>query len=86
MLKKAIIAGSITAIAMAGLAGAAYASDSDDAANTHCNSSEVHKQSNKGHQLVGGNVDVNRISGGVIQGQVDKVPGICPSVGNNNNL
>lgn len=86
MLKKAIIAGSITAVAMAGLAGAAYASGSDDSANTHCNAYEHHEQNNKGKQLIGGNVDVNRLSGGVIQGQVDKVPGICPSVGNNNNL
>lgn len=81
MLKKVVIATAAAAVALVGAAGVAYA----DTGSPRCDAHESTKQ-NSEHNLIGPNVDVNRITGGVLAGQIDKAPGICPSVGNNNDL
>jgi hypothetical protein len=88
MLKKAVLAGAVAALATVGVGGVAYAHDNDDAGSgNNCSSKEVTHQSNDhNEQLVGGNISVDRITGGVLAGQIDKVPGVCPSVGNNNDF
>jgi hypothetical protein len=86
MLKKAILAGAVAVLTTVGVAGVAYAHDSEGSGNA-CGSKEVTHQSNDhDKQLVGGNVSVDRITGGVLTGQIDKAPGVCPSVGNGNDF
>jgi tryptophanase len=87
MLKKTVLAGAVAALATVGAAGVASAHDWSDGhgSGNACDSKEVTHQSNDHNkQVFGGNLDVDRISGGLISGQIDKVPGICPSIGNDN--
>ena len=85
MLKKAVLAGAVAALATVGVTGVAYAHDSGS--GNSCSSKEVTHQSNDhNEQLVGGNASVDRITGGLITGQIDKAPGVCPSIGNGNHL
>jgi hypothetical protein len=85
MLKKVALAGAAAALATVAVTGVAYAHDSDS--GNSCSSKEVTHQSNDhDKQLVGGNASVDRITGGFITGQIDKVPGVCPSVGNGNDF
>jgi hypothetical protein len=87
MLKKAVLAGAVAALATVGVAGVAYAHDESDGAGNNCSAHESTKQRNDhNEQLVGGNGSVDRINGGVLAGQVDKAPGFCPSVGNGNDF
>ncbi|HEY2204945.1 MAG TPA: hypothetical protein VGH99_10795 [Pseudonocardia sp.] len=81
MFKKVIVVTAAAAAALVAAAGVAYA----DSGSPRCDAHESTHQTSK-HNLLGPNVDVNRITGGVLVGQIDKVPGICPSVGNNNDL
>ena len=100
MIKKLGIVTAVVATLSLGVAGAAYAGDYDgdghkshhkshkkkgtDDNGTDCRTHENTEQSNKGKQLIGGNVDVKNITG-FIGGTADKVA-ICPSVGNNSDF
>jgi hypothetical protein len=79
VLKKVVIAGSATAVALLSVGGVAYAHDNN---KTNCSSHETTKQKNKGNQLVGGNI-IGRDINGFIGGSIDK-PGFCPSAFNGN--
>jgi uncharacterized membrane protein len=82
MLKKALLVGAVAALLTGGVVGIAYAHD-EDSANGHntCAATEsTHQENNHARQLLGGNASVDRVMAGVLPGQGDKAPGICPSV------
>ena len=87
MLKKMVIVASVAAVAMLGAAGMAWADDAGDGSgSTNCTSDDVQHQSNKGHQLVGGNLAAQDAETNVLGAQATRPAGICPSVANNNHL
>ena len=87
MLKKMVIVSSVAAVAMLGAAGMAWADDAGDGSgSTNCTSDDVQHQSNKGHQLVGGNLSAQDVTTNVLGAQGTRPAGICPSVANNNHL
>lgn len=85
MLKKMVIVSSVAAVAMLGVGGMAWADDAGDGA-TNCTSDDVQHQSNKGDQVLGGNLSAQDIQGNVLGAQATRPAGICPSVANNNHL
>ena len=58
----------------------------DGSGSTNCTSDDVQHQSNKGHQLVGGNLAAQDAETNVLGAQATRPAGICPSVANNNHL
>ncbi len=80
MLKKLVIAGAVSAAALLGVTGVAFASDENN--NTDCSSVDSTEQSNEGDQLVGGNSSIKDLNG-FIGGSIDQ-PGFCPSAFNEN--
>ena len=87
MLKKIAIITSAAAVTMLCGVGVAQAHEAgDNNGSTNCTSDDVQHQSNKGHQLVGGNLSAQDIQGNVLGAQGTRPAGICPSVANNNHL
>jgi hypothetical protein len=87
VLKKMVIVSSVAAVAMLGAAGMAWADEAGDGSgSTNCTSDDVQHQSNKGHQLVGGNLSAQDVTTNVLGAQGTRPAGICPSVANNNHL
>jgi hypothetical protein len=87
MLKKMIIVSSAATIAMLCGVGIASAHEAGDGSgSTNCTSDDTIHQSNKGHQLVGGNVGAQDVTTNVLGAQGTRPAGICPSVANNNHL
>jgi hypothetical protein len=87
VLKKMVIVSSVAAVAMLGAAGMAWAEDAGDGSgSTNCTSDDIQHQSNKGHQLVGGNLSAQDVTTNVLGAQGTRPAGICPSVANNNHL
>ncbi|HTK63850.1 MAG TPA: hypothetical protein VL595_15795 [Pseudonocardia sp.] len=54
--------------------------------STNCTSDDNMHQSNKGRQVIGGNLGAQDIAGNVAGGQSTRPAAICPSVLNNNHL
>jgi hypothetical protein len=67
-----------------GIASAHEAGDGDG--STNCTANDTIHQSNKGHQLVGGNLGAQDVTTNVLGAQASRPAGICPSVANNNHL
>ncbi|WP_028934051.1 hypothetical protein [Pseudonocardia spinosispora] len=87
MLKKLIIVSSAAAVLGMGFVGVASAHEGHNGAGeTTCTSNDTQKQSNKGHQLVGGNLAAQDAETNVLGAQATRPAGICPSIGNNNHL
>jgi hypothetical protein len=87
VLKKMIVVSSAATVAMlcgVGIASAHEAGDGDG--STNCTSNDSIHQSNKGHQLLGGNLGAQDATTNVLGVQGDRPAGICPSVANNNHL
>ena len=87
MLKKMIVVSSAATVAMlcgVGIASAHEAGDGDG--STNCTANDTIHQSNKGHQLVGGNLGAQDVTTNVLGAQASRPAGICPSVANNNHL
>lgn len=78
MLKKIAIVGAVSAVALLGVGGVAFA----DSANPDCSHHENTDQKSKA--LVGGNAIVRDLDG-AIGGSIDN-GSICPSGFNNNDL
>ena len=90
-MKKSIIVSATAAVAMFGVVGVAYADGSHHhhgkgGGNTNCTSNDNFKQSNKGHQFIGGNLGAQDINGNVLGVQSTRPAGVCPSIGNNNHF
>jgi hypothetical protein len=85
VLKKMIIVSAAAAVALVGTAGIASAHEGGHA-DAKCTSNDVNHQSNKGHQLLGGNASVQDLEGNVLGAQATRPAGICPSLLNNNHL
>jgi hypothetical protein len=82
-----IIVSSAASVAMlcgVGIASAHEAGDGDG--STNCTANDTIHQSNKGHQLVGGNLGAQDVTTNVLGAQASRPAGICPSVANNNHL
>jgi hypothetical protein len=87
VLKKMVIVASVASVAMLGAAGIASAHEAGDGSgSTNCTSDDIQHQSNKGHQLVGGNLSAQDVTTNVLGAQGTRPAGICPSVANNNHL
>jgi hypothetical protein len=87
VLKKIIVVSSAATLAMlcgVGIASAHEAGDGDG--STNCTANDTIHQSNKGHQLVGGNLGAQDVTTNVLGAQASRPAGICPSVANNNHL
>jgi hypothetical protein len=87
VLKKIIVVSSAATLAMlcgVGIASAHEAGDGDG--STNCTANDTIHQSNKGHQLVGGNLGAQDATTNVWGAQLTRPSGICPTVGNNNHL
>jgi hypothetical protein len=54
--------------------------------STNCTSDDNVHQSNRGQQAVGGNLGAQDVAGNVLGAQSTRPAGICPSIGNNNDL
>lgn len=78
VLKKLFMVSAVTATAVLGVAGVAYASDN----SPDCSSQEETEQINEGDQAFGGNGNVQDLNG-FIGGQIDK-SSFCPSAFNDN--
>jgi hypothetical protein len=88
-MKKIIIVSVAAAVAMLGAVGVAYADGPDSGqgrGSTNCTSDDNLHQSNKGHQFIGGNLGAQDLAANVIGLQSTRPAGICPSIGNNNDL
>jgi hypothetical protein len=87
VLKKMIIVTAAASVAMLCGVGIASAHEAGDGSgSTNCTSDDKIHQSNKGHQLVGGNLGAQDATTNVLGAQADRPAGICPSVANNNDL
>jgi hypothetical protein len=89
VLKKLIIISSAAAVAMLGSTGIASAHDHNHHGNgsgTNCTSNDTTHQSNKGHQLVGGNLTAQDAETNVLGAQASRPAGVCPNLLNNNHL
>jgi hypothetical protein len=87
MLKKMIIVSSAASVAMLCGVGIASAHEAGDGTgSTNCTSNDSIHQSNKGHQLVGGNLGAQDAETNVLGAQATRPAGVCPSVANNNHL
>jgi hypothetical protein len=87
VLKKIIVVSSAATLAMlcgVGIASAHEAGDGDG--STNCTANDTIHQSNKGHQLVGGNLGAQDVTTNVLGAQASRPAGLCPSVANNNHL
>jgi len=54
--------------------------------STNCTSDDNIHQSNRGHQVIGGNVGAQDAAGNVLGIQSTRPAAICPSIANNNHL
>jgi hypothetical protein len=89
-MKKIIIVTVTSAVTMLGVAGVAYADGGrhhhGGSNGTNCTSNDTIKQSNRGHQFIGGNLGAQDAQGNVLGVQSTRPAGICPSMLNNNHL
>ena len=98
MLKKLIIISSAAALLSVGGVASAHESGHSHShghghghghganGNTNCTSNDTTHQSNKGHQLVGGNLTAQDAETNVLGAQATRPAGICPSFANNDHL
>ncbi|MDT7646821.1 MAG: hypothetical protein QOC75_3821, partial [Pseudonocardiales bacterium] len=80
MLKKMIIVSTAASVAMlcgVGIASAHEEGDGDG--STNCTANDTIHQSNKGHQLVGGNLGAQDATTNVWGAQLTRPSGICPT-------
>ncbi len=61
-------------------------SDFQGRGSTNCTSDDNIHQSNRGHQVIGGNLGAQDAAGNVLGVQSTRPAAICPSIANNNHL